>query len=704
MVWAPLGCAAAAWKWWPPGVEEVPSAGSALADTVRLGTGAAVSYGAGAVDAHWRDGGWPPTVGDPVVSITATPKDLRISVPPLWRAHVYFGWRDGYLLASSDLRSTADAVGATRPSRPGVAAFLAGGHPGAGVTPSLYQDVWDLHPGHSLVVHPDTSTSCTRTWTPERAAEFDAQPLTVVTDRLRDHLDELADRLLSRHRRIACLFSGGLDSSLVAATLLRRAPRRVVLFNVGSGLGTVAEAALRARFLHDFDAVSHPVDLPPDAGLLRSLRATNARAALPTGSLFSHVFEEIISAALARDCDAVVTGDGGDEVFAEREEVLVDLLARRSAALPAAAGFFALRNEERAALTIRRAARRLRALNHGTVPAIGPQPGDILFGTELARLVSEARRQDRVHARQWWEAGWTCSGLESYRRATAVPSWEPVSADAPAFPVVSPLADATILGDALALRREAVVPTMYGAQRKWLLRQAALEWLSAEVALHPKIGSADGQILVHTRTNEFADLMGLLDSGTAHRLGLRLPATAEDPDSPLWSGDGWIKSAALVAWFEQASVSPRRRPVITATATTSPPEEALPAPTRPGPRPRWWQVGTLAALNVAAQLTPLARMRRRRTPLAASPRLAVDAELTRSLAHLARRACAIPLVSGSSRTMSRSLAWYLRLGGKRPTVVRGVAQGQRGQRYWIEVDGSVVDVHGAETPLLADPR
>src|SRR5437899_9180667 len=120
-----------------------------------------------------------------------------------------------------------------------------------------------------LIVSADAEWRCRRMWSPEQQGEFAARQRKVVTQTLRGHLEELAARILRNHHRMACLFSGGLDSSLVAATLLRRAPQRVVLFNVGSALGTAAEVALRARFLRDFDAVSHPVNLPAQAGLVR---------------------------------------------------------------------------------------------------------------------------------------------------------------------------------------------------------------------------------------------------------------------------------------------------------------------------------------------------------------------------------------------------------------------------------------------------
>jgi asparagine synthetase B (glutamine-hydrolysing) len=702
MVWAPRGGVATE-QWWPPSALAASHGSPTLGETVQFGDEVMLAHRHRTIEATWRDGNWQSAQS---ITVTVTPHQVQITVPAVWRAHAYLAWRDGCLLVSSDLRTLAASMPAAQPAPEGVAAFLAGGEAAPGIRPSLYRGIWDVQPGHALTVRADAEMRCHRVWTPEEHEEFATQSLEVVTLRLRNRLDELAERILRSHNRVACLFSGGLDSSLVAATLLRRAPQRVVLFNVGNALGTAAEAALRAHFLQDFDSVTHPVDLPSYGGLVRSLRATNAVAALPTGSPFAHVFEEIIEAAQEHGCDAIITGDGGDEVFAEHEEVLVDLLASRSAALPAATGYFALRNGERGTQTLYRAMRTLRALNQGALPTYRRVPEDILLSDALAPLVATARTAAGAQAGGLWAAGWTCSGLGSYRRAVAVPESQPVSADAPHFPVISPLADAAVVGDALALRPDALVPRVWGGQPKWLLRQAALHWLSPEVALHPKIGSADQQILAGMRSAEHRDLLDLLGSATARSAGLFLPAMAENPELPLWFGDKWIRAAALVAWFDQIAPKPCRRPATVLAsrgrAPTLPEVPVVRQPHRAKCAPG--RVAALVALNLAAQFAPLVYTESIR-PVSSSARCsAPDNELACTLMDLARRACAIPFVSGSSRAMSQALAWYLRLSGKHPVLVRGTRQGRHDTLYWIEVDGTIVDVSGAETPLVPDPE
>lgn len=708
-MWAPRGGAGAE-IWWPDAPSADPWHLGPNCDLALFGTGADVTPRAGAVEASWRSGHWQPDLAQARLAIGITPCELRIDVPAVWRAHCYLGWRGNCLLVASDLRTLVAAMPSATPSAEGIACFLAGSRALAGLVPSLYRDIWEIQPGHAVIVTADARMRCIRTWTPEREQSFAAQPLGPVTGRVRAHLGELSGQILASYDRVACLFSGGLDSTLVAATF-RQAANRVTLFNVGSGLGTATEATLRSRFLRDADMVSHAVDLPPEASLLRSLRATNTVAPLPVGSLFAHVFEEIIAVAQARGCRAIVTGDGGDEVFTEREDILVDLVANRSRT-SAALGYFALLNGERGTRALSRARHRLRALNAcAAPPGDRCDPNDALLADGLAELVRACRTEAAVREAELWQAGWTCSGIGRYRRAACVPEWEPVSADSPGFPVISPLVDAALVTDALSLRPDAAIVQTGRSQPKWLLRQAALTWLTPDVALHPKIGSADTQILERLRAAELPGLLDLLSSGTARSLGLTVPGAAEQASSRLWHGDGWLRGAALVAWFDQAafpSHSGPPRTIVTARSRRDPAWTPPASPAEDAGRgtankavPGRLQVCALAVLNLAAQVAAAVRIRPGQP---ASVRVSLspsDNSLAWTLTALARRACALPFVTGSAPVMTRALAWYLRLGGERPVVVRGYARGDPASRYWIELGGSIIDVSGSEAPLTA---
>jgi hypothetical protein len=265
--------------------------------------------------------------------------------------------------------------------------------------------------------------------------------------------------------------------------------------------------------------------------------------------------------------------------------------------------------------------------------------------------------------------------------------------------VSSPLVEACVVEAALRLRREELLPLDVGDHPKRLLRHSALAWLPAAIAMHPKIGGADGQLLRRMRLEEHHALLELLGSETARRAGFALPASAEVRDAPLWRGDRWMRAAALVAWFDRHPVSPaadRRAASVTRVGVASS-VEAAPPPARG--RRSTPHVVIVAALNIAAQLVPHRRGRPARGR--SSHGTARDAEALRAvLTDLARRACRMPPVTGSSRAMHRALHWYLMFFRQPATLVRGVRQGETELRYWIEIGGVDIDVNGSELPLV----
>ena len=688
-------------KWWPNDVDS----GVTIDRLVWFSDGVSVVRRSGCVHASWSDTSWQSSPKPSCVRVTVTLDALTISVPPIWRAHIYLAWREGRLLVSSDLRTLAHSLSETQPSLVGVANFLVHGHSGSGLVPSLYRNIWTLQPGYCVTIRDEYQMYCKREWKPEDDDRYNAETFVRATTEVCRHLDEIADSILKSHSRVACLFSGGLDSSLVAAMLLRRAPERVVLFNLGSGFGTITEAHLRARFLGEFGAVSHAVKLPDHASLIRSLRATNAMAPLPVGSIFSHVFEEIIAVAQHQGCDAIATGDGGDEVFIERENVLVDLIARGRRLLIPAAAHFALSNDERITHPLWRAYRIRHALRRGRPIPAGMVPEHILFGASLAAEVTEAVARGDDDMLHLWQEGWTLSGLASWRQAASVPEWEPVNAAAPGFSVLSPLVDECVVAAVLRVRREDFLPLGFGNCTKRLLRHSALTWLPPDIAMHPKIGSADGELLDRMRSEEHDSLLDLLGSETARRVGFYLPSSAEDPAAPLWRSDRWVRVAALVAWFDQHSptLPERKEPTNITLIRVSEPVEAPPRPS--DVRRSRVHVVMVAALNIAAQLAPHRVVKQECAKLT---RLrACDGEALRAvLIDLARRACKLPLVTGSSFAMHRALSWYLRLLGLPAALVQGARKGQTERRYWVEVGGANIDVNGSQVPLerCAEPR
>ncbi len=349
------------------------------------------------------------------------------------------------------------------------------------------------------------------------------------------------------------------------------------------------------------------------------------------------------------------------------------------------------------------------------------------------------QRAAEAHADRWeairqlWHEGWPASAADSYLRAAGVPEWEPACPPGSSVSAVSPLASARLVQDGLSLRRDTLVQPVIGFQPKWLLRLAALDRLPASIAMHPKIGSADGQILAAISMQEREAIITLLTGPTARAAGIRLPADAHDPGSQLWQSGDWARPAALVTWLDSiqnvpppgssrpaaqkaactgsGQKSPPGRPSLTPAASPQP----RPAPTgRPGAQPgafpdRRVPLGPaigLAILNLAAQAKH-GSQRAAGMPAARPPERLTEGHEQRqeparsrdTLIASARLACALPFADSATATVSQAITWYLRLHRTPAILVTGTAQGETTARCWVHSSDGVIDISGCEKPL-----
>ncbi|MGH3501972.1 MAG: asparagine synthase-related protein [Nocardioidaceae bacterium] len=668
-----------------------------------------------------------------------TPTDLKITVPLVWRASVYYGWRGRRLLASTSIRALAAALETREPDLDGTASFLACGYAlGFGDVPSLIRGIRRIEPGHSVTITPAGTVRSERDWRPERTPRFCSLHPDDVLPSIRRHLDAAVDRLASDGRSVACLLSGGLDSSLVAATLLRRCPEQFVLINVGSGLGTPAEAALRSRLLGAYQARSQPVDLPREVGLIGAIRRANRISHYPVSCLFAHAFEAFTEHAASRGCHRLVTGDGGDEVFAERDLLLADLLGpRHYRARCHALGYFAVRDAQRSSrgLAKARAVRRFLS-GDGPAPLGRGRYDSALYGSRAGDIV-DARATRWEAIRLLWLQGWPVSAVESCLRAAGVPEWEPIATSGQWVSPASPLASPALLLDEISVRRDQLVQPVVGFRPKWLLRLAALDRLPPAIAWHPKIGSADSQILAAIDEGERFEIVDLLTGSAARSVGIDLADSAQRKDSPLWLTDAWVRPTALTAWVDSIRTVPPPRPVelrphpsaesaptrsaastkrrmsaVSARRAASSGAQAGPAAAEPldgGRRPRLTTAVAIALLNAIAQVAPRPLVRGR-SPVTAGDAVQATASTPATtdprhdeVTAAARLACALPLVSGSDASMTHAVAWYLRLTGTPAAVTAGTAQGDSAVRLWVKTRAGRIDVRECATPLTPFP-
>jgi asparagine synthase (glutamine-hydrolysing) len=248
----------------------------------------------------------------------------RFGIKPLYLARRPWG-----IAFASELKALVDANLTDRTLDPSALdAFLQLGYVPTPQTP--FSDVEKLQAGHVLTWSPEHGAAVRRYWdlpterrpSPSRPAEEVAQAID----------DSVAAHLVS-DVPVAAFLSGGLDSSAVVASWAAQGLRPSVFTAQYTGSGAVAADETRlARALarrYGIELTVVPVE-PKVADLfepiVRALDEPHADdSALPTW---------VLSAAVAQQFKVVLTGTGGDELFAGYRRHLGLLLASRYDSLP----------------------------------------------------------------------------------------------------------------------------------------------------------------------------------------------------------------------------------------------------------------------------------------------------------------------------------------------------------------------------------
>jgi asparagine synthase (glutamine-hydrolysing) len=195
---------------------------------------------------------------------------------------------------------------------------------------SIYKNVFKLEPGHYLTIDATRGeVKKTRYW--------QLEPTTRQIDEgaALDELNELLRETIRLYVRsdvpFGAFLSGGVDSSLVTALMSEALGGGVRTFSIGfddkqySELPYAREAAERLHTLHHQEVLTpsmSPAFLEQLAG--RFGEPFSDSSALPTW---------LVSQVAARDVKMVLSGDGGDELFAGYSSYPAVELARKNAAL-----------------------------------------------------------------------------------------------------------------------------------------------------------------------------------------------------------------------------------------------------------------------------------------------------------------------------------------------------------------------------------
>ena len=248
----------------------------------------------------------------------------RLGIKPLYYAEVggrlYFGSELKALLALPDVERRLD--------------WSALGHLlTCQVTPpsqSIVAGVKKLEPGHRLLARPGASPRVERYWDvrfePDRGAGA-AQ----LAERLAALVDESVRLHLVSDVPLGAFLSGGMDSSAVVAAMARLGGAPVKTFAIGFGEADYDELAYARQVAQTFSTEHHELVLGPEA--LGDLEDLAWHLDEPFGDS-SAIPTYMVSRLAAQSVKVVLSGDGGDELFAGYDKYAVEGRERRYRVLP----------------------------------------------------------------------------------------------------------------------------------------------------------------------------------------------------------------------------------------------------------------------------------------------------------------------------------------------------------------------------------
>ncbi|MEP6715534.1 MAG: asparagine synthase (glutamine-hydrolyzing) [Terriglobia bacterium] len=179
---------------------------------------------------------------------------------------------------------------------------------------SAYKGIRKLRPAHWLTIQPGGSARTGRYWALPHPQETEPAGLSRedVCQQIRDVFDESVRLRMIADVPLGAFLSGGLDSTLVVASMARQSNQRVRTFSIGfreNGFNEMPYAAESAQF---YGTDHHELTVEPDAiELVPKLIQAFDEPFADSSAIPSY----LVSQMAAREVKVALSGDGGDELF-----------------------------------------------------------------------------------------------------------------------------------------------------------------------------------------------------------------------------------------------------------------------------------------------------------------------------------------------------------------------------------------------------
>jgi asparagine synthase (glutamine-hydrolysing) len=195
---------------------------------------------------------------------------------------------------------------------------------------SIIEGVRKLEPGHIFVASPGKDPQTERYWEVRFEPDYSRSEEDYAQE-LRERLEESVALHLVSDVPLGAFLSGGIDSSAVVATMARLAPGPVKTFSIGFPDRDFNELAYARLVAKRFGTDHHELILEPNVvDILEDLawyldEPFGDSSAIPTF---------MVSKLAADHVTVVLSGDGGDELFAGYDKYLVEQRERRYRFVP----------------------------------------------------------------------------------------------------------------------------------------------------------------------------------------------------------------------------------------------------------------------------------------------------------------------------------------------------------------------------------